>query len=175
MRDKMRIWKHVSLTSKFTERSEPKVPIRPSACVCVSTTRCSCTSYLTVHSVCSSVFLVPLLLPLRKVCNKNLTLTWQCWVCLFLTQLITMLIMSLYVVHVLFLPFGHQFFENNFMILIIWALTTNCMGEREPIFLITLVLDCVLCLLSYGTNNTIHFKKTSPSAFWDFEYWSLLL
>lgn len=50
-----------------------------------------------------------------------------------------------------------------------------CRSGREPIFLIILVLDCILCIKSYQTDSTLHFKKTSPNAVWDFEYLRLLL
>lgn len=101
---------------------------------------------------------------------------WQCWVCLFLTHLITMLIMSFfYSTRMLLTRWAFSFFENNFMALISWKLTTICRGGREPTSLITLVLDCVLYILSCGTNSTIHFKKTSPNGIWGSESLSVLL
>ena len=79
---------------------------------CVSTTQCFCISYPNTYSVLGYAFLVPLLLPLRKMCSKNLTLMWQCWVRLFLTQLITVLIMSSFIARVCFYPLGISFLEQ---------------------------------------------------------------
>ena len=41
--------------------------------------------------------------------------------------------------------------------------------------MITLILGRVLYILSYGTNRTIHLKKTSPNGIWNFESLGLLL